>query len=59
AEKAGVLATGTEIAAGDLRRLCCDADLMPAVVGGPSEILDVGQTQRLVTPDHPESAHPA
>ncbi len=50
AEKAGVLAKGQEIAAGDLRRLCCDADLMPAVLGGPSEILDVGQTQRLVTP---------
>ncbi|MDO5735889.1 MAG: DUF222 domain-containing protein, partial [Propionibacteriaceae bacterium] len=50
AEKAGVLASGVEITAGDLRRLCCDADLMPAVLGGPSEILDVGQTQRLVTP---------
>ncbi|MDO5736905.1 MAG: HNH endonuclease signature motif containing protein, partial [Propionibacteriaceae bacterium] len=50
AEQAGVLASGVEITAGDLRRLCCDADLMPVVFGGSSEILDVGQTQRLVTP---------
>ena len=49
AEKAGVLATGAKITAGDLRRLCCDADLMPAVLGGSSEILDVGRTHRLVT----------
>ena len=45
-----MLARGAKITAGDLRRLCCDADLMPAVLGGPSEILDVGRTQRLVTP---------
>ncbi|RMB58768.1 HNH endonuclease signature motif containing protein [Tessaracoccus antarcticus] len=50
AERAGVLARGARITAGDLRRLCCDADLMPVVLGGPSEILDVGRTQRLVTP---------
>ncbi len=50
AEKAGVLATGAKIPAGDLRRLCCDADLMPAVLGSSSEILDVGRTHRLVTP---------
>ncbi len=50
AEKAGKLAKGAEITAGDLRRLCCDADLMPVVLGGASEILDVGRTQRLVTP---------
>ncbi|MEO7586734.1 MAG: DUF222 domain-containing protein, partial [Arachnia sp.] len=50
AEQAGVLARGAKITAGDLRRLCCHADLMPAVLGGPSEILDVGRTQRLVTP---------
>ncbi len=33
-----------------LRQWLCDADLMPAVLGGPSEVLDVGRTQRLVTP---------
>jgi hypothetical protein len=50
AEQAGVLEAGERIGAGDLRRLCCDADLMPVVLGGESEILDVGQTKRLVTP---------
>ena len=50
AEKVGVLATGAKITAGELRRLCCDADLMPVVLGSSSEILDVGRTQRLVTP---------
>ena len=47
---AGLLSTGDRIDAGTARRLLCDADLMPAVLGGPSEILDVGRTQRLVTP---------
>ena len=50
AEQAGVLTNGQRISAGDLRRLCCDADLTPVVLGGDSEILDVGRTQRLVTP---------
>lgn len=50
ATAAGVLPAGVRITAGDLRRLCCDADLMPAVLGAASEILDVGRTQRLVTP---------
>ncbi len=50
AEKAGVLATGAKITAAELRRLCCDADIMPVVLGSHSEILDVGRTQRLVTP---------
>ncbi len=35
--------------AGVLRRLLCDADVLPVVLGGRSEILDVGRTQRLVT----------
>ena len=50
AEQAGLLSNGQPISAGDLRRLCCDADLTPVVLGGDSEILDVGRTQRLVTP---------
>lgn len=50
AEQAGVLAPDQQISAGDLRRLCCDADLTPVVLGSESEILDVGRTQRLVTP---------
>ena len=47
---ARLLSTGDQIDAGTTRRLLCDADLMPAILGGPSEVLDVGRSQRLVTP---------
>ena len=47
---AGLIRTGERIDAPTARRLLCDADLLPAVLGGPSEILDVGRAQRLVTP---------
>ena len=49
-ERAGLLRTGDQIDAGTARRLLCDADLMPAILAGPSEVLDVGRSQRLVTP---------
>lgn len=42
--------TGEEISASAVRRLCCDADVIPAVLGSKGEVLDVGRTQRLVTP---------
>ncbi|MEA5055901.1 MAG: DUF222 domain-containing protein [Propionicimonas sp.] len=42
--------TGEPVPAGELRRLLCDADLLPVVLGGPSEILDLGRAQRFVTP---------
>ena len=51
AARAGLIAADEPISAGDLRRLCCDADLLPAILGGPSLILDVGRERRLVTPD--------
>ncbi|MGB7963957.1 MAG: DUF222 domain-containing protein [Propionicimonas sp.] len=38
------------LSAGDVRRLCCDADLIPAVLGAAGEVLDVGRSARLVTP---------
>ncbi|MFP5417009.1 MAG: DUF222 domain-containing protein [Actinomycetes bacterium] len=50
AEQAGLLDTGASIAAGDLRRLCCDAEITPVVLGTQSEVLDLGATERLVTP---------
>lgn len=50
AAAAGLIAEGDPISAGELRRLCCDAELLPAVLGGRSEILDVGRAHRLVTP---------
>lgn len=47
----GVATTGTDgrISAGDARRLACTANLVPVVLGGKSEILDVGRAQRLFT----------
>ncbi len=47
---AGVLDSGERLTAGQLRLLACDAEVLPAVLGGNSEILDVGRAQRLVTP---------
>jgi len=40
----------TELSATAVRRLCCDAEVIPAVLGSASEILDVGRQSRLVTP---------
>ncbi len=47
---AGLIGADEPVSAGDLRRLCCDAELIPAVLGGVSEVLDVGRERRLVTP---------
>jgi hypothetical protein len=43
----GVLADGTPITAGQARRLACNAGIIPAVLGGTSEVLDLGRTRRL------------
>ncbi|MBO1766190.1 HNH endonuclease signature motif containing protein [Allobranchiibius sp. GilTou38] len=40
---------GDHLDAGTLRRMACDADLIPAVLGGDSELLDVGRAKRLFT----------
>lgn len=37
----------TRMSAAQIRRLACTANLIPAVLGGDSEILDLGRTQRL------------
>ena len=44
------LADGSPITAGEARRLACTAGLLPMVLGGRSEILDLGRTSRLFTP---------
>ncbi|WP_162802169.1 HNH endonuclease signature motif containing protein [Ornithinimicrobium murale] len=41
---------GHRLSPGAIRRLACDADLYPVVLGGPSEPLDVGRVKRLFTP---------
>jgi 5-methylcytosine-specific restriction protein A len=47
---AGRLDTGAVLDPGAVRRLCCDAQVIPVVMGGPSEVLDVGRDQRTVDP---------
>ena len=41
---------GLELTPATVRRLACDADLIPVVLGTQGEVLDVGRTNRLVTP---------
>jgi hypothetical protein len=40
----------TALSAGEVRRLACTAQILPAVLGGKSEILDLGRAQRLFSP---------
>lgn len=46
---ARLLSVGESISAAALRQLACDADILPAVLNGPTQPLDVGRAQRLVT----------
>ncbi|MBA2507662.1 MAG: DUF222 domain-containing protein [Nocardioidaceae bacterium] len=43
---AATLSTGTMISAGQARRLACNADLVPQVLGGDSVVLDAGRARR-------------
>lgn len=45
----GHLPSDERLSATAVRRLACDAEIIPAVLGTDGEILDVGRTQRLVT----------
>ena len=53
----GTTATGQRLAAGTIRRLACDAQIIPIILGGPSEPLDVGTTKRLFTPAQRQAVH--
>ena len=46
----GYLSDGTPITAGEARRLACQAGIIPAVLGGDSEVLDWGTKKRFHTP---------
>jgi len=47
----GVALVGDQpITAGQARRLACTASIIPAVLGGESEVLDLGRKRRLFTP---------
>ena len=41
--------TDQPVSVGELRRLAGDASIIPAVLGGPSEVLDQGRTKRMFT----------
>ncbi len=47
---AGTTLTGDLLAPETVRRMACDASVIPAVLGGRSELLDLGRTSRLVMP---------
>lgn len=47
---AGCTQTGEILSPATARRLACEADIIPAVLGSRSELLDLGRTRRLVTP---------
>lgn len=45
----GRTSTGEQLTVGALRRLACEADLLPAVYGSASQVLDLGRAARLAT----------
>ena len=47
---AGVADDDAVLSPGAVRRLACEAGIVPMVLGGPSEVLDVGRAQRFFTP---------
>ncbi len=47
--------TGHLLSASAARRIACQADLIPAVLGGPSQILDLGRQNRFFN-DHQRTA---
>lgn len=46
-DRAGVTEHGTAVSAGQLRRLACDAGILPLVLSGESQVLDLGREERL------------
>jgi hypothetical protein len=45
----GTLDTGHRLTPTATRRLACDAQILPAVLGSEGQVLDVGQSRRLIT----------
>lgn len=68
AESSGLCETdnGVPIPASTVRRLCCDAEIIPVVMDGPSTVLDEGRSKRTATREqrralraiHRTCAHP-
>ncbi|MGB3258445.1 MAG: DUF222 domain-containing protein [Ornithinimicrobium sp.] len=53
----GTTATGDVVSPATVRKMACDADLIPVVLGTDREILDQGRTRRLVTPGQRRALH--
>ena len=49
-EVMGRLADGQRVTPATLRRMACDAEVIPVVLGGQGQVLDVGRARRLFTP---------
>ena len=47
---AGTTLTGQDLSPATVRKLACDASIIPIVLGSQGQPLDVGRTKRLVTP---------
>jgi hypothetical protein len=47
---AGTTLTGQDLSPATVRKLACDASIIPMVLGSDGQPLDVGRTKRLVTP---------
>ena len=52
AVKAAALDTGEHLSPGAARRLLCEAGILPAVLGGDSQVLDLGRTRRFHNKAH-------
>jgi uncharacterized protein DUF222/HNH endonuclease len=48
-ERAGTTSHGNRICPGTIRRLACDAGILPVVLAGDGSVLDVGRQKRLFT----------
>ena len=49
-DRAGITSTGEVLSPATVRRLACDAGIIPAILGSDGQILDLGRTRRLFTP---------
>ncbi|MCR1781964.1 HNH endonuclease, partial [Nocardioides carbamazepini] len=47
--RGGQTPTGARLSATAVRRMACDAEIIPGVLGAHGQVLDVGRAQRLVT----------
>jgi hypothetical protein len=45
----GVLDTGQQLTPAVVRRLACDAGVLPAILGGQGQVLDLGRQRRLIS----------